>query len=296
MPKYTQQQLEEKYDNLPEDLRAALFNVDIANKMFEIGKKNRLTIEETGNVSEEAGLVILGLEKPQNLLANIKNRLNLDESEIKKIVHDVNEQVFFPLREALRKAHNIDIEGGETPRTPQPPAPVRAASPESAQPVAPSRPRTMDIPSSPPGVFPQPRVSVPAMSKSETVSPAKKLEELMTKTVPPPSVSEASMKKQESREEIKAERVPFSALSEKKVAPAGQTDPIAPKPVMPEALPPSLAKAMEGKAKIPPIDLRQIGKEASIMNQVSSKNIPSVQKSEKQKPYSGTDPYKEPIE
>lgn len=109
MPKYTQKELEERYQKLPEVLKDALFSVEVANKIFETGKKYGLTIEKTGFLGEETGYVILGLTRPREFVQILSDRLEADEDEAREIASDINHQIFFPIREQLKSAHQLEI-------------------------------------------------------------------------------------------------------------------------------------------------------------------------------------------
>lgn len=109
MPNYTQQQLEERYQKLPDVLKDAMFSVDVAAKMFEIGKKYGLTIDKIGFMAEETGYIILGLTRPSEFVKNLTEALAVEESKARTIASDINHQVLFLLREALKTTHQIEI-------------------------------------------------------------------------------------------------------------------------------------------------------------------------------------------
>src|SRR3989344_5123898 len=106
---YTQQELKERYEKLPEVLKDAMFNTDIAAKILELGKKHGLTIEKTGFMAEETGFVILGLTRPEELINVLAESLEVKEDQARNIATDLNHQIFFPLREALKTTHQIEI-------------------------------------------------------------------------------------------------------------------------------------------------------------------------------------------
>lgn len=174
MQNYTQQELKERYEKLPEVLKDAMFNADIAAKIFEIGKKYGLTIEKTGLMAEEVGYLILGLTRPTELVNALDEALKVKENQAKEIASDLNRQIFFPLREALKTTHQIEIGGEEiqkeiikaplapplskpTPIQPPPPshAPFPTPAPVPKIPPLDLRPQTKPRPSEP---LPKPEV------------------------------------------------------------------------------------------------------------------------------------------
>jgi len=167
MPKYTKQQLEAQYEKLPDTLKDAIFSAEIAEKMFAIGKKHGLTMEKTGFAAEETGFVILGLLPPREFASSLASRLDIDMDKAVAIASDINHQIFFPLREALKETHQIEIgeasihheeilprrpdtptvPASKTPETPRPPAPTPAA-PAASVPIPPA-------PAPPQNIIPQ---------------------------------------------------------------------------------------------------------------------------------------------
>ncbi|MFY9462669.1 MAG: hypothetical protein WAP52_00600 [Candidatus Sungiibacteriota bacterium] len=144
MPKYTKEQLEAQYEKLPDVLKDAIFSVEIAEKMFELGKKHGLTMEKTGFAAEETGFVILGLLPPREFAASLASRLDIDKEKSLALASDINHQVFFPLREALKDAHQIEV--GESviqnkevmPRLPDTPMNPASKKPEMIKPPTPT--------------------------------------------------------------------------------------------------------------------------------------------------------------
>lgn len=142
MPRYTAEQLKERREKLPPMLRDAIFDPAIADKMYWIGKSNGLTIEQLGYAVEETGYIILGLTKPKDFVASLKERLGVAPDIAKKIASDINRQIFFPLREALKQAHEFDvseeaIQKGEAliAGLAKPPPAAALSRPEPQQPV-----------------------------------------------------------------------------------------------------------------------------------------------------------------
>lgn len=109
MPRFPKEKIDEQYKKLPDALKDAIFSVDVASKIFDIGKKFALTIEETGFLGEEAGYVMLGLVHPNDFAKSTQARINIDEEEIQQIAKEVNTQVFYPIRELFKQAHRVEI-------------------------------------------------------------------------------------------------------------------------------------------------------------------------------------------
>lgn len=103
----TQEEVKEKYEKLPKDLQKALFSVDSSTAIREIGQKHKLMIDKIGGLAEETGFVIFGMTHPKDFVSKIAARLKIDKQTAKKIAEDVNSRIFAPVRNSLKKLHNI---------------------------------------------------------------------------------------------------------------------------------------------------------------------------------------------
>jgi len=149
MSKLTPQQLREIYLKLPEDLKAAIFNVNSADIIQAIGKKYNLTIDKIGEVADETGLVMLGLTHPNNFISNLAERLKIDKESARKIAEEVNSQIFAKVRESLRKIYGIQ----PPPPPPLPkftPAPPEILAKQEEKAVNPFEVKTKEIVKIPP--------------------------------------------------------------------------------------------------------------------------------------------------
>jgi hypothetical protein len=109
---YTRQEILNQIDKLPKELQEAYFSVDIDNVIFKIGETNSLHVDQIGLLANQVGLVIVGLTKPQDFLGNLVSELGISRDEAGKITQDINEQVFLPIRDSLKKIHHV---GNESP-------------------------------------------------------------------------------------------------------------------------------------------------------------------------------------
>ncbi len=113
MPRHPIELARKHYEGLPAILKQALFSTEIAEKMFEIGKKFGLTIEKTGIMAEETGYIMLGLTRPNELVGNLASELGTGTDQAQDIAAEINHQIFFPLREELKRTHDFDMGADE---------------------------------------------------------------------------------------------------------------------------------------------------------------------------------------
>src|SRR3989339_937760 len=115
MQNYTDQQIAQMYDNLPEDLKDSIFSVDTTSVVNEIGRKYGLAIDKIGDLANETGMVMLGVTHPNEFIGNLADRLDVDKEKARAIAQEINEQIFKKVRDSIRKIHNTREEAEEEP-------------------------------------------------------------------------------------------------------------------------------------------------------------------------------------
>ena len=105
----------EKFRDLPEDLQKAVFSPDTADTILAVGKKAGIAIDKIGELADETGLVMLGLTPPGEFIKNLARRLNVDPEKAKSIAEEINQQIFQPVRESLKKVHGLGAPPTEKP-------------------------------------------------------------------------------------------------------------------------------------------------------------------------------------
>ena len=113
MKNFTEEQIAQMYDNLPEDLKDAIFGLEMNEIVERIGRENQLNIEQIGDLANETGMVMLGVTHPNEFIGNLTERLEVDKEKARAIAGEINEQVFKKVRESLRKIHNMREEAEE---------------------------------------------------------------------------------------------------------------------------------------------------------------------------------------
>jgi len=98
--------LEEKYQNIPNDVREAISSTEVSEKLKSIVDKYKLQFDEGEELTKEIGYVMLGLKSPDYFVRNIQKATNLNQEQAKEIVKDVNEMIFKDIKESLRGIHD----------------------------------------------------------------------------------------------------------------------------------------------------------------------------------------------
>lgn len=249
MSTFTEQQIEERYGRLPPELREAIFSPESAKIMMQTGRKFGLTIEQIGFMAEETSFVLLGLTRPADFANQLASRLKLDADKTRALASDINHELFFGLREILKKTHAFDVGpdvfqkpdvlSGIIP--PKPPAPSFATPPgDKSKSVAPS----VQPPSTKP---PAPRINIfpssTTVAKPSTPTPSS-LPGLAHPIPPAPPAPQKTQPSIYSAPVTSPEPKPGMIMPEKMPTPP-------PRPVGPPPMAPSKTESPPGAKPIP---------------------------------------------
>ncbi|MDO8470973.1 MAG: hypothetical protein Q7S63_03365 [bacterium] len=131
MAEYTQEQLEQTYEKLPDELQEAIFSVQTADAIRTACEKQGITDARVGEVAADAGLVLMGLLMPEDFPGAIEKKVGLQKDALSQLAHEINRFIFFPVKESLSQIHII-VQGKPSPSR----APATAALEEQAPKVA----------------------------------------------------------------------------------------------------------------------------------------------------------------
>lgn len=138
MTPYDPQEVEERFQRLPEPLKDAMLSVENSERIFEVGKKFALTVEQIGFLAEESGYVVLGLTHPNDFVGRLSQHLRVDGAKAKAIAQVINHQIFFPLREILKNTHQFELTQEQIQEPTLPISPI--SPPQALRPAPPLRP------------------------------------------------------------------------------------------------------------------------------------------------------------
>lgn len=109
----TNSKIQQQFQNLPKDLREAIFSVDTADIIQAIAKKHKLAIDKMGELADEVGLLMLGITHPKDFINHLERRLETDPETTRNITEEVNTQIFAKIRESLKTMHTVKEEREE---------------------------------------------------------------------------------------------------------------------------------------------------------------------------------------
>lgn len=100
---YSEQILNDRFEQLPEDVRKAIIATPWKERLSQISDKHNLHIDQAGRLGEETVIVMFGLEHPDNLIPNIAKHIGVSEEKAEAIAEDLNREIFLKVRESLKK-------------------------------------------------------------------------------------------------------------------------------------------------------------------------------------------------
>lgn len=95
------EEIQKKFDSLPEDLKWAIMAANADQKITEIGKNYELNVAQMGQLSLETHAVMLGFTHPEKFEESVKASLGLPEEKIGLIIRAVNEKILKGIKEKV---------------------------------------------------------------------------------------------------------------------------------------------------------------------------------------------------
>jgi len=107
---YSPEALEKRYAELPEDVRIALSSEETAMNLTAIGEKHGLLEDRLDTLVNETGYVMLGLTHPSVFIQNLTTKMGISRENAQQIAEEVNNAIFRPIRDSLKRIHGIGAE------------------------------------------------------------------------------------------------------------------------------------------------------------------------------------------
>ena len=120
MLKISRQQLINRRDSLPDNLREALFSEYNSETLWKICEGQHLSEDKIYIIATLAGDVILGFLHPEDLASEIKKDLNLVPELANLIASEIDRKIFTSIRSEIEKAYSPISEGEREERETKP--------------------------------------------------------------------------------------------------------------------------------------------------------------------------------
>lgn len=98
---FTPDEILQAFDNLPDSVKEAIVDIPIPEIVKDIGEKYGLHIDIVGSIYSKINMITIGLGDRDTLRSDILSMPNFPKGEIDNVMHDINEEIFRPLREAV---------------------------------------------------------------------------------------------------------------------------------------------------------------------------------------------------
>jgi len=96
-----------KFLQLPQKLRETIPSVETADKIRAAAEKNKLSKDQLWSFSYIIGMVLLGETNITEFVKEIQSKCELNEETARQVARDINQSVFLPVKEELKKIHKI---------------------------------------------------------------------------------------------------------------------------------------------------------------------------------------------
>lgn len=140
MIEITIEEIQKKFESLPEELKWAIMKSEVDEKITELGKMNNLTVQQMGQLSLETHAVMFGITHPDKFEESVRLSLGFDNDKTKLLINAINEKILKEVREQVLMLHSkpktenstteiLDLKP-EDPHTPNPQINLTPATPE----------------------------------------------------------------------------------------------------------------------------------------------------------------------
>ncbi|HET8574628.1 MAG TPA: hypothetical protein VFM02_00445 [Candidatus Paceibacterota bacterium] len=101
------EEFEKKFQSLPKDVQEAVESVDSAKILKEVADKHHLHLDQTGSLTDVTSWLMFGEANPSQYIFNIQKKVRVDEKTAREIAAEINQRIFAPIQESLKKMYHI---------------------------------------------------------------------------------------------------------------------------------------------------------------------------------------------
>ncbi len=103
---YTSEQFWKLYDNLPQELKDALFNEETGHNIYEACKRNEVLDHLEGTI-EYVGRVLVGVLSPEDFQMALEKDIGLEQGIARKVSQEINRFIFYPVKPCLEELYKM---------------------------------------------------------------------------------------------------------------------------------------------------------------------------------------------
>lgn len=107
---YSKDDLRILYQSLPEALQEVILAPETFDQYAEVAKKFALSETQQTELSNQSGLLLLGITQPQQFIIALSEKLNVEREQATLIAQELNKNVFNSVKDALKEVHKGEVE------------------------------------------------------------------------------------------------------------------------------------------------------------------------------------------
>ena len=139
MEESLEQKLKEGFAKMPKVVQDAITSADIEKRLRALSDAHKLHLDQWGKLENEVMLTFLGLERAEDLTANIREHVGVSDEVARSLALAISTAVFDPVRSELeRELEHPDAQAKTTTVLETVAAGVLASSNDSVKPLAPA--------------------------------------------------------------------------------------------------------------------------------------------------------------
>ena len=101
-----QKEIKIRFELLPPDVQKVVTDSNYTKDLFEIAKANKLTYEHLETLQTETFMALLGMNNPEEYRTVLQGELKKSDAEMDILISAINERIFDPIKESLKKVYN----------------------------------------------------------------------------------------------------------------------------------------------------------------------------------------------
>jgi len=109
MAEYTKEQLAKLLIELPEDIKEILTANETQDVVLKVLEENNILDERATRISALIRNVLFGLLPPEDFKESLKKELGLKDDVVKRMFHEINRFVFFPVKQSLASLYKVEV-------------------------------------------------------------------------------------------------------------------------------------------------------------------------------------------
>ncbi len=114
---YSKEQMWKLYENLPQELKEAIFSEQTAENIGGICDRNEIDGDKISEIARYTGRVLLGILPPDEFQETLEKELKLERGLAKKVGQEIYRIVFYPVKASLEELYKTEM---EIPAKPKP--------------------------------------------------------------------------------------------------------------------------------------------------------------------------------